>query len=39
MAAGTNAAARAFQSGFVRSYAAVLMLGVIGLILYFLIAS
>jgi NADH-quinone oxidoreductase subunit L len=34
-----STAARAFQSGFLRSYAAVLLLGVIAVVLYFLIAS
>jgi NADH-quinone oxidoreductase subunit L len=34
-----SAAVRAFQSGFLRSYAAVLLLGVVAVILYFLLAA
>ena len=35
----SSAAVRAFQSGFVRSYAAMLLLGVIAVVLYFLIQA
>jgi NADH-quinone oxidoreductase subunit L len=35
----SSAAVRAFQSGFLRSYAALLLLGVVAVVLYFLVAS
>jgi len=36
---GGSAAVRAIQSGFLRAYAALLVLGLAGLVLYFLIAA